>query len=211
MAYIYKITNIINNKSYIGQTSLSIEQRWKEHLYCLKKPECINRPLYRAINKYGVENFKIEQIEECSDEELNEKEIFWIEYYDTFNSGYNCTIGGEGKRHYKKEDVLKLWNEGKSVGEISEILHCYREGVALILDYYNIPIKERKQRGYYKQGRSVYQIDKDTNEIIASYPTVVEANKAVGAASPQKNASINLVCNHKRKTAYGYKWRWVEE
>ena len=210
MAYIYKITNIINNKSYIGQTTLSIEHRWKEHLECLHKPECIDRPLYRAFVKYGIENFKIEQIEECSDEELNEREIFWIEYYDTFNSGYNLTIGGDGNRHYKKEDVLKLWNEGKTITEISKELHCYRNGVALILDYYNIPIEERKQRGYYKQGKAVYQLDKNTEEIITSYPSIADAARAVGAKNPQHTNGISGVCNKKRGTAYGYKWRWVE-
>ena len=61
MAYIYKIINKKNNKIYIGKTEFSIEKRWKEHLRDSKKN--LDRPLYRAMNKYGIENFDIEQVE----------------------------------------------------------------------------------------------------------------------------------------------------
>lgn len=63
MAFIYKITNLINNKCYIGKTERTINERWKEHL---KKSKSLDLPLYRALNKYGIDNFQIEQIEECS-------------------------------------------------------------------------------------------------------------------------------------------------
>ena len=62
--YIYKITNTINQKSYIGKTINSIAERWKEHKKDSKRSYCKDRPLYRAMNKYGIENFTIEQVEE---------------------------------------------------------------------------------------------------------------------------------------------------
>ena len=82
MAYIYKITNLINDKLYIGKTSRDIETRWKEHL---RHSETLpDIPLYRAINKYGKENFIIEEIEKCDDKIVNEREIFWINFYNTY-------------------------------------------------------------------------------------------------------------------------------
>lgn len=99
MGYIYKITNQINNKMYIGKTTKSIEERWQEHQKkALQHP---NRYLYDAMNHYGIENFTIEQVEECDNAILDEREIYWIKYYNTYylaknSCGYNMTLGGEG-------------------------------------------------------------------------------------------------------------------
>ena len=72
MPYIYKIVNNLNQKIYIGKTNRSIEERFKEHIR--KANQNIDRPLYRAIRKYGIENFTINQIEECSLEQVEECE-----------------------------------------------------------------------------------------------------------------------------------------
>ena len=76
MGYIYKITNIINNKIYIGKTSYSVEDRFKQHIKDSVKDRCEKRPLYNAMNKYGVENFTVETIGEYPEEQLNEKEQY---------------------------------------------------------------------------------------------------------------------------------------
>lgn len=101
MGYIYKITNQINGKVYIGKTSKTIEERFKEHKR--KALEHPNRYLYDAINHYGFNNFTIEQIEECSNEYLDDREIFWIAEYNSTNPniGYNLTTGGEGGNTWK--------------------------------------------------------------------------------------------------------------
>ena len=106
--YIYKITNSVNGKSYIGQTQNTIEERWKEHIKDSKKKMVQHRPLYSAINKYGIENFSIEQIEECPEEILFQREIYWIEYYHTYSNGYNATLGGEGTCLYNYEEISKM-------------------------------------------------------------------------------------------------------
>ena len=85
MIGIYKITNLINNQSYIGQ-SINIEQRIKQHFRNKDKIAIDN-----AIQKYGKENFQWEIVEECSLKELNEREQYWILYYDTYRYGYNQT------------------------------------------------------------------------------------------------------------------------
>lgn len=98
MIGIYRIQNKINNKVYIGQ-SVCIEERWEQHRTKCFNPNCsqYNGYFYRSIRKYGLENFSFFVLEECSKEELNEKEIYWISYYDSSNpnKGYNLTLGGD--------------------------------------------------------------------------------------------------------------------
>ena len=93
MIGIYKITNKINGKVYIGQ-SIDIKRRWKDHRTHYKNGKY---PLYFAMIKYGIENFSFEVIEECEKEKLNDREIYWISFYNSNNknNGYNLTNGGE--------------------------------------------------------------------------------------------------------------------
>lgn len=95
---IYKITNKLNNKCYIGKSS-NIEERWKYHKwrYQEKGHSEYDKPLYRAFRKYGIENFTFEIIELVDNTQINEKETYWIEYYNSYgSSGYNATKGGDG-------------------------------------------------------------------------------------------------------------------
>ncbi len=109
---IYKITNLINNKSYIGK-SKNIENRFAYH----KMPSCWlkekNKPLYRAFQKYGIDSFTFDIIEECSADELNNKEIYWIGYYNSYKNGYNATIGGDGGKTsnqgtFSKDEIKQI-------------------------------------------------------------------------------------------------------
>ena len=95
MAYIYKIINKINNKIYIGKTTQSIEDRFNQHKNKSKK---LNTHLYNAMRSYGISNFQIEIIEKCDSLQLDEKEKYWIKYYNIMipKIGYNMTLGGEG-------------------------------------------------------------------------------------------------------------------
>ena len=117
---IYKITNLINQKSYIGQ-SKNIEERWKNHKSDSKSPEKSHYPLYRAFNKQGIENFKWEILEECPIEKLDEKEIYQIALYNTYEKGYNQTAGGRGTNNA----VVKLTLE--EVNHIYDLLLNYPE------------------------------------------------------------------------------------
>ena len=85
MTGIYKIENLINHKCYIGQAT-NIQKRWNRHYEVCNNSEVYHKeydyPLYRAIRKYGLENFSFEIIEECEREELNQKEIFYVEKYN---------------------------------------------------------------------------------------------------------------------------------
>ena len=102
MSYIYKITNQINNKVYIGATTRHPSIRFEEHYKdSIRFPD---RPFYKAINKYGIKSFKIDIIEECDAVELEKREKYWIEYYGSFKNGYNATVGGSGKPYLDYRD-----------------------------------------------------------------------------------------------------------
>ena len=123
MSYIYKITNILNDKIYIGKTNSTIEQRWKQHCSDRKRTRCEKRPLYDAMNKYGIENFTIEEVEQCSPEEASEREKYWIEYYGSFKNGYNATSGGDGKPYLDYELIIKTYNEIQNQTKVAELLN----------------------------------------------------------------------------------------
>ena len=93
---IYKITNNINNKIYIGQSN-NIEKRFTQHKSPTAKEHFPNMPLYDAIEKYGINNFTFEIIEECSLDKLNIKEQYWIQFYNSLveQNGYNVRGGGQ--------------------------------------------------------------------------------------------------------------------
>ena len=90
---IYKITNILTEQCYIGQ-SVNISDRWKQHCKCgLGIQASATNILYNAMQKDGVWNFTFELLEECPKELLNEKERFWIEMYQSNTFGYNTMKG----------------------------------------------------------------------------------------------------------------------
>ena len=91
---IYKITNLVTKQSYIGQ-SVDVASRWKQHIKCgLGIDASHTNMLYNSMQKYGVWNFAFELIEQCSKEQLNEREKFYISLYQTDKFGYNMTQGG---------------------------------------------------------------------------------------------------------------------
>lgn len=115
---IYKITCKSNNKVYIGQTSETLKQRFNRHMGYQKDEH--DTKFYRAVRKYGKENFFIEEIDTSNDqEELDNKELYWINYYDAVNKGYNTKdtkgkCGGDTLRnHPDKAEICKKIRESK--------------------------------------------------------------------------------------------------
>ena len=104
MIGIYKITDKISGKSYIGQ-SIHIFTRWKEHARHIREEKELNGiPL-------EIENLTFEVLELCSIGELDDREIYWIEYYDSYNNGFNKTSGGQRKREEGKACITHLSKE----------------------------------------------------------------------------------------------------
>lgn len=138
IGYIYKITNKINGKTYVGKTTKTVLERWKEHLHDSTKERCKNRPLYRAIRKYGTDAFTVETLEEVDLENLSEREMYWIEYFHTYSNGYNATSGGDGTILYDHDIIAHLLREGKKYQEIVDIVGCCHDTVRFVAKKDNI-------------------------------------------------------------------------
>lgn len=161
MIGIYKITNLINKKIYIGQSE-NIERRWKEHRNrpFQKKSSQYETPLYKAIRKYGINNFTFEILEECKKEELDSKEIYYIKFFDSHNekNGYNLTDGGNNSR------TEKLLLSEQQVNEIYNLLLESKLTQTEIANKYNI--SQRLVSGinlgqYYITDKYIYPLQKD--------------------------------------------------
>ena len=151
---IYKITNLINGKSYVGQ-SRNIGKRWTNHRATSwdKTSKCYGYPLYRAFRKYGLTNFQFTILEECSIHELNEKEIYWI---DTLKPEYNQTAGGEG---CKKKSIVKLTYE--DVQTIKEMLKSTNTMIKDIATQFNVhrdTIRDINVGRTWKEDSEIYPI-----------------------------------------------------
>ena len=214
MAYIYKITNQINGKQYVGKTMLTIEKRWQEHCKDSKRRKIEKRPLYSAMRKYGIENFKIEEIEECSDVIVNEREIYWIEKLQTFKNGYNVTIGGDGKHYLDYDLICETYLEVKNLKETAKICGCCTDSVSNILKERGIQVVPTKEIMRKRLSKPIKQYDLDKN-YIQTFASVRDAGKYIQSLDPEKRKNLSGICEHisgvakgKRKTAYKYIWKY---
>ena len=208
MAYIYKITNRINKKVYIGKTYTSVEQRWKEHLQDYNKIRCEKRPLYSAMNKYGIENFSIEQIEETSFPE--EREKYWIEKYGSFHNGYNATLGGDGKPYIDYDLVVATYNILQNQKRVAEKLNINEKTVHKILKEKEVNIIKN-----VPNSKKIAQYDLNGN-FIESFISAGEAGRRIISVGLSKAKNSNSVGNRIRdcangqsKTAYGFVWKFI--
>ena len=206
MAYIYKITNIINKKMYIGKTThINPRRRWSEHQAEAKNSNHNHRALYKAINKYGAENFVFEIIEETNNPE--EREMYYIQFYDTFHNGYNETLGGEGTKYLElpEQEICKMYLQYHSMRKVASSFGHDELTIKKILYKNNIPILNAAEVSKHTKSKAVAKIDTKTGEIIKIYPSVASAEQDNG-----NSRHIAQVCNGKRKTAMGYCWKYVE-
>lgn len=215
MGYIYKIINDINDKVYIGQTSYSIEYRFNQHCRDSSRNHTEQRPLYKAMNKYGVEHFFIELIEEVPDKLLNEREIYWIKFYNSYYYGYNATLGGEGKRYIEHQEVINLYKKLQNQKKVAEQLNINVDSVHNILITHNIPILSAQEVNLKTTGQSVIMLNKK-DEIIKYFNSFKEAarylidNNIAKASVSSVSYHISEVCRGIRKTIYGYKWKFLD-
>ena len=211
MAYIYKITNNINDKIYIGQTNHTLTERLHQHYLDSRKPHRKHRPLYQAINKYGIENFSIELIEETNNP--LEREIYWIEYYGSFKNGYNATMGGNGKRYLDYELIISTYNQLQNINKVSTLLNLDPDSISNILNTYNIDILSGGEVSKRQLSKSVAMIDKNTNQIIKVFSSHMDAARWLITNNKSLDKDVRIagrigwVTKGKRKTAYGYKWK----
>ena len=210
--YIYKITNDINNKVYIGKTLLDIEKRFSQHKNDSHRVRAEARPLYHAMRKYGSEHFYVELVEECPIKELSNREIYWIDFYDSYKNGYNATMGGEGKQFYDYDIIVSKFLSGKTTKEIMNNLGCCIDTVRNALHLANIDININNYKKYEK---NFVVKDKD-KKVIRSFLTRREAAEwLIEKGYPETNnignitTAIGRALNGHREKAYGFYWEYI--
>lgn len=154
MGFIYKITNKINGKVYIGQTITPIKNRMYKHYSQARNGKNITG-IDAAIKKYGKENFEVEQILECPNEDLDLQEKFYISKYNSFENGYNLTIGGQlstTSLNININEAISKYQELKSVEETAKYFNCCSETMSKLLKANGVEIKKHLNLDNLKNG-----------------------------------------------------------
>ena len=215
LAYIYEIINDVNDKRYIGKTEFDINKRFAEHCNDAFRDRNENRPLYRAMRKYGIDNFHIKLIEETDNPE--EREKYWIKEKESYHNGYNATLGGDGKRYLDYDFIIQTYNKVFNISETARICNVSQDSVKYILDENNINIKSNVEVVKEKLQKSVGMYDINNNSIlIEKFSSTMDAsryliNNGITTSLKVKGVSTHIaeVCNGKRKSAYGYFWKYI--
>lgn len=211
MGYIYCITNTINNKKYIGKTTMSIEKRFSEHKRDSRKTKLIQRPLYRAINKYGFDKFTISELEFVKDDSLlSEREIYWIKKLNTNNKsfGYNATLGGDGSMLFDRAVIIDLIKRGHTSTEISNIIGCSSVLVTQTAKRNNIRIRGNNSHVVGRYSLDGKLLDIHVSGIAAGQ--FLKDNKIITTSTSieRLSTSIRRCCTGFCKTAYGFIWKY---
>lgn len=206
MAIIYKITNNINGKVYIGETVRTLNARWNGHMY--KARNGSKEHLYAAIRYYGEENFFIEEIDRCPNEKRFEIETSYIIKYNSLEpNGYNWLLYQSGPNKYCEDIILQDWYDGLSLKGISEKRHIGIKTASAILKSVGITqeeIYDRRSKGVgIYSSKIVNQYDIDGN-LINSFPSATAAAKEYG----YNISPICKSCCEDLTTAYGFIWQY---
>ena len=225
---IYKITNQINGHYYIGQ-SVDIKNRFRSHIHSgiNLTDKDHNTPIHLAIYKYGKDNFSFEILEECNREDLDEKEIYWIDKLQaTKNGNYNILKGGQDRQTFDNKPVELYDLQGNyiktipSATQVAEGLQVARSTIYQVL-HKQRPTCKNYQMKYSedlstiikpfisRQGgaKQIAQIDIDTNTILHIYNSIAEASRLTKIDS----SSISKVCKNKLKSCGGFKWKYLSD
>jgi hypothetical protein len=162
------------------------------------------------MNKYGVEHFHIELLEETDSPE--ERECFWIEQKGSFKNGYNATMGGDGKKYIDYDLVVATYKEMLIMKRVAEQLGISEDSVSRILQIRQVETLDASQAAVLATGKIVNQYDLNNN-FIQSFPSSKAAAESLGKITSSSNGAsshISDVCRGKRKTAYGFIWRFAE-
>jgi group I intron endonuclease len=213
---IYKLTNTVNGKAYVGLTTRTVKHRFTQHCRA-------DSVIGKAIRKYGKDSFTVETLAKADTlEELEELEIKYIAMYDTFKNGYNLTSGGESGKELSEETKQKMSESHK--GDKNPMFGKKRTGdVKQRISEGN---KGKKRTDEHKQRISEAHKNKNESELLKEYrqktskpvaqydlegrllqihKSINEAEKTIGGG----RKSIRDVCNGKRNTAGGYIWLFI--
>lgn len=221
---IYCIENTVSSKKYIGQ-SVNVNNRWRQHRNELNKNCHFNDYLQKSWNKHGESCFRFYVLEYCNEEDLDEREIYYIELYNTLNRdyGYNLKTGGQSnpslseesrkklsesiqksyldpnRRKIQRDNALKQWTNPEIKAKISG------PNSAMYGKHHTNEAKEKisqankGRRSYRRNTTPVFCI-----ELNKEFEDATEAGKELGIDS----SAILKVCRGERKICGGYRWQF---
>lgn len=197
-------------------TTRNIEIRKKEHLktYNDSKSRMYNFKIYQAMRKYGFENFEFAVLEECEDNELEFKERYYIELFDTVQNGYNEALGGKGKPLWTDKQVYAckiLYENGWLLQDIASIFQSNPRTVSKKLkEKYNLDTRKNSIHSFSKP---IIGIEKDYKEV--EFNSLSNAARYILSSGKTKSNKIETVISkietalhNTNKSAYGYKWKY---
>jgi len=210
---IYKITNP-KGKIYIGK-SKDISCRKKTYMYL----NSVGTKIKNSIKKYGWEQHNFEIIEECTLEQLNEREIYWIKYYDSTNCGLNIGLGGEGGNmtQQTKDKISKNWknksdeeknniNKKRGLGNKNKPKpnSGYRNWKDKDLNRLILSSPFNQPNWSEKCKKPVLMLSKENNTVLKEFNSIAEAASFVGITQ----GSLSFHLTGRSKTSGGYVWRY---
>lgn len=214
--HIYKITNKVNGKMYIGKTELyNAYERWNEHISESVKERSYDRYLYKAMRKYGTENFEFKIIESIYDGNLPEMEEKYIELYRTYGNGYNMTKGGDGAYYIDREKVVDNYLENFNCKITANVLNIHEETVRKIIkgcDLLKYQIHSNATPVELKDIKSgeifVFKSSVDTGHyIVVNYTERYKACENRYKKACDIAFKICSVCKGKHENTYGFTCR----
>ena len=191
--FIYKITNTINGKSYIGQTIQNVKERFYQHCATKCSKVVSNMAIHRAIKKYGKSNFTVEVIEEIDSTNLNDRERYWIKYYNSYNNGYNSTKGGQdGCKPFKDldvESIIKEYNTGKSLRTLGTIFKVDKQTIKDLLIRHNVELRTTRT---YKLSQ------KDRDKVLEDFASGLSRKEIITKWNISKSYLSQLINGYRR-------------
>lgn len=219
MGYIYKITNRINGKIYIGKTEeADPENRWKQHLQDAHRRRNEKRPLYDAMNKYGVENFTFKVIDECNNsDKLCEMEKNYILLYRSYvgfsdSNGYNATIGGDGRPYLELDETEVVGyhlSHNLIVGDTAKFFNTDPASIKKILKKHDVTWLSNRQitaKKYCEQFGGLAMIDPSTLKILHIYQNLIDVTLDYPKFKTVTLAHYSNPNDKSHHFGYGYLW-----
>ena len=199
---------MVNHKIYIGKTEkVDPFARWKEHLTAAKRKVCNHRALYRAINKYGKENFSFTILEETDN--CEEREIYYINLFDTYNNGYNETLGGDGKKRLQlDEEAVCTYYLTHTLRATKDHFGVDKDSINKILHKNGVQKKTNTEANRVAMAKKVNQLDLVSGKIICTHVSTAEAEKTITGKN-NHGANVSRVCRGERKQYAGYGWEYA--
>lgn len=210
---VYKISNSVNDKIYIGSTTRQLGLRWTEHKKTSKRS---NRPLYKEMREFGVDKFSIEIIEVVDVRDLLDREAFWILQYKSYDIGYNISRTGTSDSKFTirdVEDIIRLSKYGNTVAEISRIYCCDNNTVASLLRKHGIDYSNNTKNYLLSRCHPITMLSKTDYNMIKTFNSINEAARFICKEMNKPLKSVYGIAGHIMKsitrngTAYGYAWK----